>query len=98
MPITQRRYSGKRLHRGTVLAIVISLTSCFVGTGLTREVLRSNEKRLLTQKANEGSLILASILAQFYGTAGDALAESITPTGTVDSQRYAATTAALHAQ
>jgi signal transduction histidine kinase len=83
------------LHRSAVIVLVVCFVATLAGTTLTHQVLQQNERRLLTQKANEGTLILSSLLGQYFGAAGDGLLHTVAADGTVSAQGFAGTSQAM---
>ncbi len=83
-----------RLHRSTVVVLLICLTSTLALFGFTRDLVQQSEERLLRQQTAQGALVLASVLSQ-TSNATSALTSTLRPDGKVDPVLFSATAAAL---
>ena len=87
----------RRLHRTTVLVLVLTVVGTTVGTFFTRDLVQQSEHRLLQQKAGAAAIIMSGLLGQSYAPAVQALGAAVKPDGTVDQTTFAMTSAALRA-
>jgi signal transduction histidine kinase/ActR/RegA family two-component response regulator len=83
-----------RLHRATVVVLLMSLTTTFAAAGFTAHLVNQSEQRVLRQQTAQAALVLASILNQTSAATG-AVASALRPDGTVDQDRFERTGALL---
>ena len=87
----------RRLHRSTLLVLLLCVCGTTAGTVFTHRVVQQSEHRLLQQKASAAAIIMSGLLGQSYAPAVQSLASAVGADGTVDTGRFGAVSAALTA-